>query len=158
MGNEIENATVLAILPVLQDRLSLSAAFSDSGWILVFTGNLVEALAVLRSVLVGVVICDSYLPGGHTWRDLISEMLKMQIPPPLILADRLADDRLWVETLNLGVHDLLRKPFDSKEVLRAVTLACRSHENRAGLVRSRKESKAGSNDSKEAARAFAAGL
>jgi DNA-binding NtrC family response regulator len=154
--NEIENATVLAILPAHEDRLSLSAAFAGSGWISVFTGNIEEALAVLESVRVGVVVCDVRLPGGHSWRDLINEMLQMQAPPPLILADRLADNRLWVETLNLGVYDLLAKPFDSKEVLRAVTMACRRQEHRSGLVRDGKES--GSGDSKEAARGMSASL
>jgi DNA-binding NtrC family response regulator len=147
--NKIENATVLAILPADEDRLSLNAAFAGSGWILVFTGSLEEGLAVHESVLVGVVICDTCLPGGHSWRDLITEMLKMQTPPPLILADRLADNDLWVETLNLGVYDLLAKPLDSKEVLRSVTMACLHNEHRSGLVRNRKQS--GSRDSKEAA-------
>jgi DNA-binding NtrC family response regulator len=99
---EIQNATVLAILPAREDRLSLSVAFADSGWILVFTGNLREALVVLQSILVGVVLCDIRFPCGHTWKDLISQMLRMEDPPLLILADRLADDCLWVEALNLG--------------------------------------------------------
>lgn len=149
MENGIENATVLAILPAHEDRRSLSVAFAGSGWISAFTGNLEEALAVLESVLVGVVICDVRLPGGHSFRDLINEMLKMQTPPPLILADRLADDRLWVEALNLGVYDLLATPFESKEVLRAVTLSCRCPEHRSGLMRNLKEG--GGRDSKEAA-------
>ena len=59
---DIQNATVLAILPAGEDRLSLSAAFADSGWILVFTGRLAEALAVLGSVVVGGVLCDICLP------------------------------------------------------------------------------------------------
>ena len=149
MENKIENATVLAILPADEDRLSLSAAFAGSGWILVFTGSLEEGLAVLKSVLVGVVICDMRLSGGDSWKDLIDEMLQMQTPPPLILADRLADDRLWVEALNLGVYDLLARPLDPKEVVRAVTMACLRNERRSGFMRNRKQS--GSRDSKEAA-------
>ena len=154
---EFQNATVLAVLPAREDRLSLSLAFADSGWVLVFTGNLREALAVLQSILVGVVLCDTCLPGGQTWRDLIHEMLGMEDPPPLILADRLADDCLWDEALNLGAYDVLAKPFDSREVLRTVTTACRRHENRSGLVRNRKEAEAG-RECEEAARAMDAAL
>ena len=61
---EIRNATVLAILPAREDRLSLGVALADSGWILVFAGNLGEALAVLQSILVGVVLCDTRLTGA----------------------------------------------------------------------------------------------
>lgn len=155
--NKIQNATVLAILPAREDRLSLSVAFAGSGWMLVFTGSLGEGLAVLQSILVGAVLCDIHLPGGHTWRDLISEMRKMGDPPPLIVTDRLADDRLWIEALNLGVYDLLAKPFGSGEALRTITTACRRHENRPRLVPSRKRPEAHP-DAKEAAQAMGACL
>jgi DNA-binding NtrC family response regulator len=154
--NEIQNATVLAILPAREDRRCLSAVFADSNWILVFTGNIAEALGVLRSIVVGVVLCDIRFPGGHTWRDLLHEMSKMEDPPPLIVADRLADDRRWVEVLNLGAHNLLAKPFNSEEVLRAVTAACRGHENQRGPVRNWSQPEADSRDPKEASRAMGA--
>jgi len=38
--------------------------------------------------------------------------------PSLIVTSRLADDRLWVEALNLGAWDVLAKPFDRSEVIR----------------------------------------
>ena len=41
----------------------------------------------------------------------------------LIVTDRLADERLWAEVLNLGGYDLLLKPFDPEEVLRVVNSA-----------------------------------
>lgn len=44
-------------------------------------------------------------------------------PPSLILTSRLADEHLWVEALNLGVWDVLAKPFDPTEVLRSVKAA-----------------------------------
>jgi DNA-binding response OmpR family regulator len=153
---QIRNATVLATLGAREDRLSLSEAFGHSGWILVVTGSLEEAMAVLRSILIGVVLCDVRLPGGYTWRDLMTEMKELGDPPPLIVADRLADECLWLEALNFGAYDLLAKPFDSKEVLRAVTAACRRHENRSRLGRERRKPEAGSRDSKEAARAMSA--
>jgi hypothetical protein len=48
----------------------------------------------------------------------------MDNPPRFIVADRLADNRLWSEVLNLGGWDLIAKPFDAKEVLHIVTVAC----------------------------------
>ena len=47
----------------------------------------------------------------------------MSIPPQLIVADRLADDALWAEVLNLGGYDLLMTPFEPEEVWRVVSMA-----------------------------------
>jgi FixJ family two-component response regulator len=41
----------------------------------------------------------------------------------MIVTSRLADDRLWAEALNLGVYDVLAKPFDRTELIRSVRLA-----------------------------------
>jgi DNA-binding response OmpR family regulator len=76
-----------------------------------------------------VVISGARLPDGHSWNDLLNEMRTMECPPPLIVTDRLADERLWAEVLNLGAYDLLTIPFDAKEVLHAVSTACRRTEN-----------------------------
>ncbi len=45
--------------------------------------------------------------------------------PPLIVSSCLADDRLWVEVLDLGGYDLLMKPFTPVEVMRVVEMAAR---------------------------------
>jgi DNA-binding response OmpR family regulator len=82
-----------------------------------------------------VVICDARLSVGHSWKHLLQETLELEDPPPLIVADRLAEDRLWVEALNLGAYDLLAKPFDAREVWHAVITACRRHENEKGIPR-----------------------
>jgi DNA-binding response OmpR family regulator len=55
-------------------------------------------------------------------------MQTLDYPPPLIVSDRLADERLWAEVLNLGAYDLLAMPFDAKEVLHAVSAARRCTE------------------------------
>jgi FixJ family two-component response regulator len=87
-----------------------------------------------------VVISDSRFSDGNCWQDLLHELQQMEGPPPLIVADRLADERLWAEVLNLGAYDLLAKPFDSREVLHAITAACRHHENerRCATLRKRR--------------------
>jgi hypothetical protein len=47
------------------------------------------------------------------------------VPIPLIVASRLADDKLWAEVLNLGGSDVLALRFDHDEVIRSVSLAWR---------------------------------
>ena len=74
----------------------------------------------------------------YCWKDLLLELQKMEHPPPLIVADRLADERLWVEALNLGGYDVLAKPFDAREALDVVTTACRRSEKEYGTTPFRK--------------------
>jgi len=45
-------------------------------------------------------------------------------PPLLIVASRLADERLWAEVLNLGGYDVLLKPFEPAELRRVIGNAC----------------------------------
>jgi hypothetical protein len=44
----------------------------------------------------------------------------------LVVASRLADERLWAEVLNLGGHDVLAMPFDAHEVRRVMESAVRA--------------------------------
>jgi DNA-binding response OmpR family regulator len=46
-----------------------------------------------------------------------TESATLTDPPLLIVSSRLADEHLWAEALNLGVFDVLAKPFQSEEVL-----------------------------------------
>jgi DNA-binding response OmpR family regulator len=92
-----------------------------------------ETLTAL-SPLPGVVISEGRLSDGHCWKDLLLKLQKMEDPPPLIVADRLADERLWAEVLNLGGYDLLVIPFDAKEVLHVVNTACRRCENEQSIA------------------------
>jgi len=130
--------TVLGVFSAIEDRQSLQAIFSNSLWKLELTGTLSEAQAVLRSSRLGVVISESSLTGDYGWKDLLHSLQNMEDPPPLIVADRLADERLWAEVLNLGAYDLLTMPLDGREVLYVVTAACRHRENGPGMAVPRK--------------------
>jgi len=98
-------------------------------------------------------LTDANLPDGRTWKDVLREIeatpmaigthqgqayrndkeaeLLCGSKPPLIVVDRLADDALWAEVLNLGGYDVLVKPFDEKEVLHVLTMACGFRRRRA---------------------------
>ncbi len=115
--------TILAVFPVGEDRSALEIILRQSDWQLQFAETFQEAQTLLRTSPVGVVISEGRLPDGRTWKDLLGELQELPNPRPLIVADRLADDRLWAEVLNLGGYDLLMKPFNTREVLHAVTTA-----------------------------------
>ena len=124
--SRIANQTVLVVLPAADDRKSLAAILARSHWEVRFAQGEREVRTALRAGP-SVVISGRELCGGRGWRDVLCDLQKMECPPPLIVADRLADDRLWAEVLNLGAQDLLAKPFDAAEVLHAVTAACFPH-------------------------------
>jgi DNA-binding response OmpR family regulator len=129
--NSVAGRTILAVFSLGEDRTALERIFEPPNWRVQFAWTLEEACAALRVCTVGVVISESHLPGGHTWKDLLAKLQSMQAPPLLVVADHLADDRLWAEVLNLGGYDLLALPLDAREVLRTVTLAYRSAHDRA---------------------------
>ena len=126
--NLIAAQTVLAVLPVGEDRKMLEDIFGQSNWKIRFAESFQEVQEELRTSSIAAVISDGSFPGG-TWKHLLFVLQQMPHPKPLIVADRLADDRLWAEVLNLGGYDLLIKPFDTREVLRTVGLACSTRQN-----------------------------
>ena len=111
--------TVLSISPIDADHLSLEASIDRSTWKLSKAHDLVSALPLLEQHNLGVVICERNLPPG-TWIDVLEHIKTLPITPSLIVTDRLADERLWVEALNLGAWDVMAKPFDRGEVIRCV--------------------------------------
>ncbi len=114
-----EVLTVLAVSPLHEDRSSLRGIVSHSSWRLYEADSLSASLAILQQHNIAVVFCESELLPG-TYIDLLEHITAKPKPPSLIVASRLADERLWAEALNLGAWDVLAKPFDRGEVLRSV--------------------------------------
>jgi DNA-binding response OmpR family regulator len=135
----IVEVNVVAALISWTDQRALRDICSYRNWNLQFVENLQQALSVVRREPIGVVISDVSLSDGSSWKHLLQELDHMLHPPPLIVSDRLADDLLWAEVLNLGGYDLLVKPFDTTEVFRIVSLAFLSWKRRVeGAVTTRK--------------------
>jgi DNA-binding NtrC family response regulator len=92
-------------------------------WNIQFTRNLTSLSQAVRTGSSGVVITDRRLTDGASWKDVLRSLDRHLNRPQLIVADRLADEALWAEVLNLGGYDLLVSPFDPTELYRVVTLA-----------------------------------
>jgi DNA-binding NtrC family response regulator len=122
-GNTVRVRSILVALTSGEECASLRRIFSGTDWALRFAPAFLDVRAVLRASSYGVVICAANSRDGHCWRDVVSEVQRLPIPPQLIVADRLADEALWAEVLNLGCYDLLTTPFDREEVLRVVPRA-----------------------------------
>lgn len=122
MSGAASTVTVLALLPSSEDQVSLRKIFRHSNWNLHFVETLGQARALIDELAPSVVISDCLLPDGR-WNDLLRDLQRQAVEPPLIVASRLADERLWAEVLNLGGYDVLAMSFQAQEVLRSVSLA-----------------------------------
>ena len=114
--------TVLSVSGSEADYRSLGHMFQHTKWVLLESTSCAEAVEVLGRRPVPVVICDSTLPDGD-WKDVLTGIAGVSAPPLLIVASRLADDRLWAEVMSCGAFDVLEKPFNQSELVRVVSLA-----------------------------------
>jgi len=117
---------LLAVPACREERDFLRNVFSASGWKIHLAQTFQEVRSAIREQGVGVLLSESRFSDGHCWKDLLGEIRRLEVPPMLIVTDRLADERLWAEVLNLGGYDVLLKPFDPAELLRVVSSAWRS--------------------------------
>lgn len=85
--------------------------------------GLAQALALMRRTAYSAVLTEASLPDG-TWRDVLAHARRAGLGCAVVVTDRLADDRLWIEVLEAGAYDLLAQPFDAGEVVRVLDSAC----------------------------------
>ena len=136
----VANITVLSFEPNANDRAALENIFQDSRWPLhpgwqwhlKTTPTLRAALAAMRKAQVPLMVCGCDAE-PETWKQMLEAFPKVANPPLLIVTSRLADDRLWVEALNLGAYDVLAKPYDSTEVIRTFNCAWLRWQVKGGL-------------------------
>jgi DNA-binding NtrC family response regulator len=98
------------------DRRALQQLLDPWEWRILTATNPIEARQMLADMPVAVVIADS-----RCWKSLLPEMWMRGFS--LIVADRLADERLWAEVLNLGAYDLVSKPFEADVLLHLLNAA-----------------------------------
>jgi DNA-binding response OmpR family regulator len=122
---------VLSVSPIEDDHAFLKNTFSNqAAWTqganskraLHTSSTLAAAKLILRQNRIAVVLYESdSMPG--TYQSMLECLLAMPDKPLLIVTSRLADEKLWVEVLNLGAYDLLAKPFNTNEVVWSITSA-----------------------------------
>jgi DNA-binding NtrC family response regulator len=115
--------TVLIALNSREESAALQGILEGDNWALHFARAFRETEAALRDAAFGIVICSQRFQDGHGWKDVLKGVQELPAPPQLIVADRLADERLWAEVLNLGGYDLLMTPFNAEEVRQVVPMA-----------------------------------
>jgi DNA-binding NtrC family response regulator len=106
---------LLLISPGESDRLLLQKAVPATQWHLTHVHTCEEALAVMASVLVPVVICDEKAAAGD-WRQAVKCVITSPHPAPILLASDAYDWRVWVDLIEHGGFDVVAKPFDGVDV------------------------------------------
>lgn len=116
---------VAMVHPADEHLVTLLRILWGSGYRSDWATNCGESQVMLAGADAPVVICERELPDGG-WRDVMAQTEALPRPPRIIVTSLFADERLWGEVLDFGGYDVLRKPFDSDEVMRSVALAVRS--------------------------------
>ncbi len=71
------------------------------------------------------VVCDTVVQGGQTWRDLLEKREAAEYE--LLVVSRHANETLWAEVLHLGGFDVLVLPFEREELEWVLASALMSH-------------------------------
>jgi CheY-like chemotaxis protein len=115
--------SLLSVSPVPADHDELRQALQPGEWTICKAHTLSTALAIFVKKRFPVVVCESDL-GQDSWREMLTQIAAVGSSPPFfIVTSRLADERLWVEGLNVGAYDVLVKPFDVAELKRVLDAA-----------------------------------
>ncbi|MEO8658185.1 MAG: hypothetical protein ABI693_06930 [Bryobacteraceae bacterium] len=120
--------SMLAALDSGEECESLRAIVSAAGWAFHVAPAFPYGDSISSLASCGVVVCGARFNNGRCWKDVLRETRRLTTPPNVIVADRLADEALWAEVLNLGCYDLLMTPFVAEEVLRLAEMAWDSWE------------------------------
>ncbi len=114
--NEAAEPGILLVSSVNDDLISLLRILGETAWPIHWFTTCGEALDCLKEKPIALIVSERRVADGN-WRRLLEAVATMHNPPPLIVASRLADERLWAEVLSLGGYDVLMAPFDAEEVL-----------------------------------------
>jgi putative two-component system response regulator len=96
-------------------RCLLKQKLSSSGYNCIEASNAAQALELLVSRAVGLVILDMKMP-GKTGLEVLPEIKKRSPQTSVIMATAVSDVSVVVECMKQGAYDYLTKPFDLTEV------------------------------------------
>ena len=122
VSNVRESVRILVVLADDAVCSALQRILSHSTWT-IQVAAVEQAAAALRTSRAGVLVTGARLSARLDWKDMLRETERLAPAPRLIVTDRLADEALWAELLNLGGYDLLMQPLNPEEVFRVLSLA-----------------------------------
>lgn len=114
--------TVLLVSPEERDHRYFQSLFSQTNWTLHGAYSSADAIEMLSSQAIPVVVAEERLSGGG-WREILRAAENLPAPPKTVVAALLAEPALLAEVLDLGGYDVLAQPFDAREVLHCLSMA-----------------------------------
>lgn len=121
----------MAAAAVFVDAENLSqirASLAADGVEVIHTAGLDEAI----QTPVPVILLDA--DGHQAWANALRAAVEMRPTVRVVVLARHADERMWVEVLAHGAHDLLPKPFLASEVRSVVLGALQTSLQVSGAV------------------------
>lgn len=114
--------TVLLVSPEERDHRYFQSLFARTNWTLHGAYSSADAIELLSSQAIPVVVAEERLPGGG-WDEILRAAENLPAPPKTVVAAVLAEPAFLAEVLNLGGYDVLVRPFDAQEVLHCLSMA-----------------------------------
>ncbi len=112
------------VLVVTRDALEwrlLNGIAETAGWILFWAHGSRRAAELICEYGIRVVVWDRDLP-HEDWRQALPRLGELRRPVRVLLATPVADEYLWREVVQNRGFDLITKPFQPDQVVRAVRL------------------------------------
>jgi DNA-binding NtrC family response regulator len=128
LGSEVPHLPVISALlvsPFESDHIVLHDLFEHTGWQLESARTVQEAMAALKRRAIPVVITECNFRDGD-YKTLIEHSADLPNPPRVIVASRVADERLWADVLHLGGYAVLDTPFKARDAFHPIFLAWHS--------------------------------
>ena len=120
-----QKVELLAIRERSRDCLALQSTLIHTNWQVHWVADALEAMLFLNDHPVPVLVCPEELPDG-SWSDLLAATQQLASPPKVLVYSDRADRNLGSEVLDAGGYELLSTPLQRDEVLRGISLACRT--------------------------------
>jgi CheY-like chemotaxis protein len=113
---------ILSVTNDPRERDQLKSLAEFYGWNTVFARDHVVAAQILRTEPFPIVICDRDTLNTD-WRHAFETLLRPDRFKCLILCSAVDDDYLWQDVIHHGGYDVIRKPIDEDQAVRAIQFA-----------------------------------
>lgn len=100
-------------------RETLASLLRDEGYQVKVASGGEEALATLRGHQIPLVFCDISMP-GMDGLELIAKIRELGMPCCLVVITAHFDQEIILQCMQLGVADLITKPFSPKELMESI--------------------------------------
>lgn len=113
---------VLLAVSEPSDRALLLAELSAAGIEAASVDDLLEAVLYQLNDAASVILCDA---DRFDWTETLDVLNRVVPRTRVVFFSRAADDRLWLNMLDAGAHDLIEKPWRDEDLRWVIDSALR---------------------------------